>query len=415
MGCGSHDPDENPRQPGPRPSLVIVGASVRSLAQSARRAGFDVHAVDLFRDRDLVAATVSATLATASGPYPEGLIAATRRCPPGPWCYTGALENHPLVIDRIARERPLAGIPGATVAAVRDHRRLRDALHAAGLDFPETHFTPDGLPTDGSFLLKPVASAGGRGIVRWRGGPPPAGAAAAVWQRVVPGASLAVGFAASAAGARLLGVSRQLVGRAWCRAAAFAYCGSVALPPETLPRGVRDQLERLGRLLAGEFGLRGLIGVDVVVDRRCRLHVIEVNPRPTASLELYERATGESLARAHLAACGIACPAGDRPAETARPGSWAKAVLFAERAIACDPRPLAALDGLAAAWTEADGWPALADIPGPGGGIARGAPIVTIFAHAATAGAALRGLRRRTAAVRAVLAGAGDAGSGPGR
>ena len=164
----------------------------------------------------------------------------------------------------------------------------------------------------------------------------------------------------------------------------------------------------------GNFNIEHALA-DVVVDRRRRLHVIEVNPRPTASLELHERATGESLARTHLAACGVACPAGDRPAATATPGSWAKAVLFAERAIACDSRPLAALDGLAAAWTEADGWPALADIPGPGGGIARGGPVVTIFAHAATAGAALRGLRRRTAAVRAVLAQAPGADRGPGR
>ena len=41
-----------------RPPLILVGASVRSLAQSAQKAGWSVYAADLFGDHDLLASTV---------------------------------------------------------------------------------------------------------------------------------------------------------------------------------------------------------------------------------------------------------------------------------------------------------------------------------------------------------------------
>ena len=54
---------------------------MRSLAESAARAGHAVHAIDLFGDLDLRA--VAATVLVAR-PYPAGLPAAVATRPPGP-------------------------------------------------------------------------------------------------------------------------------------------------------------------------------------------------------------------------------------------------------------------------------------------------------------------------------------------
>jgi len=99
-----------------RPRLLIMGASVRSFAVSAARAGFEVHAADLFADLDLraVAATVR-----SPRPYPDGLPTAVASQPAGAVAYTGAVENHPTVIAAIARDRPLAGCLPAAIEAVR--------------------------------------------------------------------------------------------------------------------------------------------------------------------------------------------------------------------------------------------------------------------------------------------------------
>lgn len=377
--------------------VVIVGASVRGLAESAARAGHAVHAIDLFGDLDLRA--VAATVQEAR-PYPAGLPAAIATCPPGPVIYTGALENHPDLLAAIARERPLAGCPPQAVTAVRDPERLAAALRAAGLAFPETRGDPSGLPEDGSWIVKPRRSAGGHGIEPWRG--PTAGRDQehVVWQRRVAGRPLAAAFLFAAGRPRLVGASRQLLGRRWCHAQPFHYCGSIDLDPATLAPAVREQLDRLGDLLGARFGLVGLVGVDVVVDREARLHVIEVNPRPTASMELVERATGLSLVTAQLAACGLASP----PAE-ARPrtGAWSKAILFAGHDTAIDAPALAALRAVAG--PAHAGRALLADIPHPPQVIPAGRPIATLFAHRPTPRASLAALRRLAVAAGCALGG----------
>lgn len=377
--------------------MVIAGASVRGLAASAARAGHTVHAIDLFGDLDLRA--VAATVLDAR-PYPAGLPAAAATCPPGPLIYSGGLENHPDVLATLARMRPLAGCSPRAVAAVREPADVGPAVRAVGLAFPETRPDPCSLPQDGSWLVKPRRSAGGHGIEPWLGLPRTAADGEFVWQRRVAGGSLAAAYLLAEGRSRLVGASRQLVGRRWCHARPFHYCGSIDLDPGGLAFGVREQLARLGELLAARFGLVGLVGVDLVVDADRRVHVIEVNPRPTASMELVERATGLSLAAAHLAASGLGPP----PAEPRpRNGAWSKAILFARRDAAIDGATLAALDALAG--PPHGGWPLLADLPRPQQVIPAGRPICTLFAHGPTPRASLAGLRRRCAAATEVVGG----------
>jgi predicted ATP-grasp superfamily ATP-dependent carboligase len=378
------------------PAVIVVGASARAFAWSAWRAGIAVHAADLFADADLRDCAVTVVPA-GGGQYPAGLVAAVAGLPRVPVCYTGALENHPRIVDRLAADRPLAGNPGRRLRRVRDPVQLARAVRAAGLGFPVTRATPAGLPTDGSFLVKPRASAGGRGIAPWRGEADRPRHGRAVWQRLVAGEAWGAAFVVAAGRSRLFGVSRQLVGAAWCGARPFAWCGAVDVAPDTIPAAVRGQVERLGAVLAEEFGLVGLVGADLVVDDAGDVHVIEVNPRPTASMELVERAGGESVARAHLAACGLAPPT-PPPDATAR---QAKAVVFGDRDLVVDERLFAALLGTRGRWTEDDGgWPALADLPMPGSLLRAGGPLVTAFAAAPTGRAAVALLRRRVAVVR---------------
>jgi predicted ATP-grasp superfamily ATP-dependent carboligase len=387
--------------PPQRNRLVIVGASVRSVAESAARAGHEVHAADLFGDVDLRAVVASWT---CPRPYPAGLPDAVATLPAGPCVYTGAIENHPDVLAAIARHRPVAGCSPERITAVRDHAMLAAAVTAAGLAFPETRADPAGVPRDGSWLLKPRRSAGGHGIAPWRGGraetnPEAAAGAGVVWQRRVRGRAAAAAYLVTADGSRLVGLSRQLVGRGWCHARPFSYCGSIDLDPAAVPARLSGQFERLGGLLAERFGLVGFVGVDLVIDRAGRLWVIEVNPRPTAALELVERASGLSIAAAHLAACGL----GPQPGERPRVGSWGKAILFAAHDVVVDETMLATLAG--AAGGPAGGWPLVADIPRPPQVIAVGRPVCTLFAHGPAPQAALGRLRRRTGAVAAALRG----------
>jgi predicted ATP-grasp superfamily ATP-dependent carboligase len=400
----------------PSAELIVIGASVRALAASARAAGWSVRAADLFRDVDLRESAAVATRIPA--PYPASLEAVVAAWPVAAWCYTGALENHPDLVDRIAARHPLAGNDGTLLRAVRDPDVLAALVRAAGLDFPETRDSPVGVPVDGTWLVKPRAGAGGRGIARWTGHPLPR-RTGWIWQRHVAGEPWSAAFVFAPAGWRLLGGARQLVGEPWCGARPFTWCGAVDVPPEHLPVGVRRQLDQLARALAA-LGLVGLAGVDLVLDGDSRVHVLEVNPRFTASMELCERARGESLAGLHLAACGLPAPGHPSPPSAPAPpngATWAKAVLFATERLTVDGRLLARLLELRAEWAVVDrGWPGLADIPAVGTVVAAGSPAVTIFASGRDAAAAGDTLQRRAETVAALLTGrflSPPSGAGP--
>ena len=403
--------------------LAILGASVRALAESAVRAGWDVHAADLFCDLDLQAIATTAVpvahgTADAATGYPCSLITAAADLPPtAGWCYTGAVENHPDLIDAIARVRPLAGNPSDVIRQLRNPVQLAAAARAAGLCFPETASSQDGVPLDGTWLVKPLAGAGGRGIRRWTRAVaanhlmhhPTVANQFHIWQRYTSGTPLSASFCFTRGSSRLLGVSRQLIGEPWCHAGVFAWCGAVTINDA----GSRPDHERLvasltdlGDVLAARYQPVGLVGVDLIVDAAGHIAVIEVNPRPTASMELFERSGAGSMASSHLAACGFAAPS-DIPLAQPHPlpaSTWAKAVLFASEPtpvtqplierLACETTP----------WTQADGgWPALADIPRPKQIIAAGAPVITIFAVAPAFNDAIATLRDRVARIDALL------------
>ena len=355
-----------------------------------------MHAADLFGDADLA---VTAVACRRVDRYPDGLIDAALAFPPAPWCYTGAVENHRHVIDRVSAVRPLAGNGVAEVGRVRDPAGLAALVRHAGMQFPDTLDSPRGLPTDGSFLRKPVAGAGGRGIAPWLGGGGPA-VPGFVWQRHVAGEAVSAVLCLEDGGSRILGMSHQLVGTAWCRAARFAYAGSVCMPQGAVAAVIRAQFASLATSLARQAGLRGVVGVDAIVERDGRVAVLEVNPRPTASAELVERTTGESILAMHLAAFGLASPVA--PSAPHDAGIWSKAVLFAADTVAIDDHVLGRLHALADPWTAADRLPALADIPGSGQVLRGAGPVLTVFARGDTVATSVAELRSRIEAVKTV-------------
>src|SRR5262249_17781381 len=129
--------------------------------------------------------------------------------------------------------------------------------------------------------------------------------------------------------ARLLGVTRQLVGEIWLHAAPFHYCGSIG--PMSLDGPVQARFEALGHALVAGCGLRGLFGVD------CQLRdgvpwPVEINPRYTASVEALEYATGIPALAWHRSVFAAQAPC--RPQPTAlKPVLVGKAILFAKQGV----------------------------------------------------------------------------------
>jgi predicted ATP-grasp superfamily ATP-dependent carboligase len=84
---------------------------------------------------------------------------------------------------------------------------------------------------------------------------------------------------------RLLGISRQLVGEPAFGAAEFRYCGSIG--PIQLSTRDAQQIKKVGRFLASEYGIAGVWGIDFIVNQN-GVWPVDINPRVTASAELLE-------------------------------------------------------------------------------------------------------------------------------
>ena len=102
-------------------------------------------------------------------------------------------------------------------------------------------------------------------------------------------------------------MTEMLVGTEWLggmeRAGnGFKYCGSLT---RRCSEEERARWKQIGHLLCREFGLGGLFGVDAVLCEDSATPVvtpIEVNPRYTASMELFE-SDSYSVVRRHVQAC----------------------------------------------------------------------------------------------------------------
>jgi predicted ATP-grasp superfamily ATP-dependent carboligase len=368
--------------------IIILGASARAAAHSALRAGFDPWTADLFADADLAARCPARRM----NRYPADLAHAARDAPAGPWMYTGALENHPDLVDRIAAERPLWGNAGDSLRQVRDPWLVREALAAEGLPAPELIAGGANL-AEGIWVRKLRKSAGGMHLERievpagetWK--PLPANPDAGFYfQQFVPGIPTSAAFVAAGGTAMLLGATRQWIGEPWTGARGFQYAGS--LGPLPLSEGDRESWRRIGSCLAGRFSLTGLFGVDAIANA-AGVFPVEVNPRYTASMEVLERALGISAVAFHAAASRDgALPAAPGAVS---PSICGKAILYARQ------------DGPAGEqfWqfvrqaNDGSAWPCAADLPNPGEDFRIGHPVLTILEEASTESLVLERLQAR--------------------
>jgi len=329
-------------------------------------------AADLFGDADLQ----RHCLATRISTYPEGLVDWLRQTPCEAWLYTGALENHPALIDQLATVRPLLGNPGDVLRRVRDPMLLGKVLYEHGLPFPETRTSSAGLPSDGSWLVKNYQGSSGTGVEEFTS----AIGKSAYYQQLVTGTPCSAVFA----GPRLLGITRQLVGESWTGADRFQYCGSIA--PWSLNAAAENQLRRLGEVLTAEFGLLGLFGVDFIYDGQ-NPWTIEVNPRYSAAVEIVERTQGINAIDWHIGCSdGLSLPS----SASAHHG---KAILFAKRQTVIS-------DELTRKFLKQSD---LADIPQAGLQIPTGHPVLTVLATAESDDRVIGALRDRIEEIEAVL------------
>jgi len=353
-------------------SLLIVGASARAAAWSAIRAGLRPFAVDCFADCDLK----DRAWAQRITDYPGGILAASRQLRPMPWIFTGGLENDPQLVDELAAEKSLLGNSGDVLRKVRDPEVLAEAWNKMDLLVPAISRSPPNAEamSDDRWLVKRRRSAGGLGV-HWFRPPNTPPHDEVFYQRYVPGSSWSSLYVGNGHDAVLLGISRQWVGARQLGGWGFLYCGSFTARRWPVNREV---LLRLGRELAAMFSLVGLFGVDWICHQG-EIWPLEVNPRYTASCEVFEMQHDWPLMEWHVDACRRgALPQVKFPSRQTQ--VCGKAILYARSGTVVTD----GFQSLVRELNNKQGWPQVADVPATGSRIEGRHPVVTLFAQGST-------------------------------
>ncbi|MEP6574489.1 MAG: ATP-grasp domain-containing protein [Gemmatimonadota bacterium] len=370
--------------------VLLVGVSTRALAQSAARAGCEVTAVDAFGDLDQQSVARVVAVRETGKPYSaHRAVRLAETMSADAVAYVSNLENNLPLVARLAERFQLLGNDTQALALARNPLHIMRVLRQAGVAFARVRAT---APSPSDFreraksrrwLLKPRRSGGGNGVHTWRHGAilP----RSAYLQERIDGPVGSIVFAADGSRAVPFGFSRQLCGEPALGVRGFQYCGSLMGHPARIGFGNPDLLRRateVADVLTAGCGLKGVNGIDFGIrsDSPCPF---EVNPRPSASMELAERAFGISVYRLH-AEGSLGHVSGSSLEEMLKGGGvYGKAVVHAREAVkAGDTRR----------WLDDAN---ISDIPHAGERFSPGQPVCTVFATGRDAETCRTALLRR--------------------
>ena len=374
--------DESPR------TLVVAGISVRALAESARQGGWNVIALDLFGDADTRRASVHwasigepSTLRVDPALLRRELQRAARHPGVDGWVPASGFEGASELLAAGGTTLPCLAIEPSAMRRVRDPGTFFDVLDRHRLAHPPISFEAPADPA--GWLAKRAGGCGGAHIrTAAQALADPAGRHADTYfQRWQPGIPMSALFVADGTRFRVVALNRMIV-RA-VHPLPHVYAGAVGPVSRD---GLEQAVDRALSVLVPEFDLRGLASLDFVADE-AQARWLEVNPRPSATLQLHAHAWPAGLVRAHVDAVQGRLPA-TPPSRGV--GVRGHLTVFADRAglVAGDPAH------------DAFGSPDVHDYPAPGTRFARGEPICTVSAQAGDVDEALQLLGRRAAQAR---------------
>lgn len=285
--------------PSSPPSILIVAISGRGLAAAARRADLVPLVLDFFADADteqIAHACVKFAGPIGSGieldPLIEGLSDLAAKAPsPVLGCVAGSgFEDRPELLSKIAAHWALLGNDAETVARIKS-LEFFDTLDGLGIPHPRTQSAP---PAGEGWLTKRSGGAGGSHIAPYVAGT--SISASAYFQERVKGTAVSALFVGNGRDTCLLGFSEQWTDPS--AASPFRYGGAVR--PASLSEKLQDEMSASVLKASAAFRLKGLGSADfIVAEGTGTALLLEINPRPGATLDIFDEKT-QPLLKLHL-------------------------------------------------------------------------------------------------------------------
>jgi predicted ATP-grasp superfamily ATP-dependent carboligase len=360
--------------PDHRPCVLIAALSGRALAELACEAGYRPLVADLFGDMDTRRYAEAVRVLRGNlmqGPAPDDLIAALSDLasragepPIGIVCGAG-FEQRPETLDALASKWPLLGCPADVVTRAKDPASL--ARLCADVDIPHPAICFDAPAEPEGWLAKSIGGSGGWHICDARSAVESPGI---YFQKRAPGEPVCALVVGTGKDAAVVGWSSQ-----WTAPTpGVPYRWAGAVQPAAMEPALKTLLARKAIELAVAAGIVGIASLDFLIEGST-WHLLEINPRPGGTLDIFDDSSGR-LFEMHIQACRgrLIEPPHQR-------GAQAAMIAFAVRDLESMPD---------LRWPD---W--CADLQASGTCIEAGAPVCTIRAAAADSATARRLVEQR--------------------
>ncbi len=374
-------------------TIAVVGFSARSATQCAIRQGFEVIAVDLCADRDLIS-QCKKHYRLDDPNWPDAL----NELHPGvPLLLTGGMEHRTQWVDRCHMIANRCGPHGKQLSSTRSLDNWEKWATTSKLGWPVTicEIQDSTILQDrfagGDWLLKPFHGAGGIGIIDLTDAVPLSVQLLKKLNKVyiqkrLPGVTVGITFLSSEFGSTLAGATAAWPPDSKPPTSHYIYRGSWG--PIPLTDEQIDKLQGFADVVGRESGLRGLWQADFLVHEGL-LSLLEINPRWSASMDILDICLDLRLVKMHYECI---CSSVSRTTFEQFAGERCKQ---AKESIEMLGKLIVyARNGFAVTQTQSDHWWAnrwkcdmqairderqFADIPFAGTTVAKGDPILTVL------------------------------------
>lgn len=279
-------------------TIIIAALSARAFVADAVAAGYEVIAIDAFADADtqrMAKRTIAVKQERGNFDTVDFLQKlAEIDCPQDTgFLYGSGFEGNVELLELVAKQLPIFGNFAQTVAQIKNPADFFKTLDLLKISHPEVCFSK--LEDAQGWLLKGVGGAGGMHI---QNASPKVGLnGGEYFQREVLATPVSLLFLANKQLAQVVGINLQLTDAT----ADYPYRYAGAISHYSINEALTAQLIDYANKLTNHYSLVGLNSLDVMVfENQC--WVLEINPRLSASLGLYQSAETH-LIDLHLQAC----------------------------------------------------------------------------------------------------------------
>ena len=262
--------------------ILIVASSGRMLAQAAKNAGYKPLVIDLFADLDTqyyaeafkrVPSLAEKHLAQAADYFIEHYAVAHI-------IYGSGFEYYPESLRYLGGRLLVLGNLPDTFVKLHDKAVFFSSLDKLNIPYPDVCFCAP-VRAD-NWLVKPMQGQGGLGVKRFQSEDP--ADSAVYWQKYQAGTQHSVLFLGDGREAQVIGFNTQ-------------WTVSLSESQEFIFSGIINSCDLLNeqkelitdwlKKLVPVFALKGLNSLDFI-QAGDKSFVLEINPRPSASMQLYD-------------------------------------------------------------------------------------------------------------------------------